>query len=82
MMKKLEGDRRINATLWRKIEDNSSTMAKVLSSISFYLLLTTSISFLSCRDDVMVVPMEDINTGGKTVKSEIIGMYLLNEGPK
>ena len=34
----------------------------------------------SCRNDVMVVPMEDINTGGKTVKSEIIGMYLLNEG--
>ena len=34
----------------------------------------------SCRDDVMVVPMEDINTGGKTVKSEIVGMYLLNEG--
>ena len=34
----------------------------------------------SCRDDVMVVPMEDINTGGKTVKSEVIGMYLLNEG--
>jgi hypothetical protein len=28
----------------------------------------------------MVVPMEDINTGGKAVKSEIIGMYLLNEG--
>jgi hypothetical protein len=24
--------------------------------------------------------MEEINTGGKTVKSEIIGMYLLNEG--
>ena len=24
--------------------------------------------------------MEDINTGGKTVKSEIVGMYLLNEG--
>ena len=34
----------------------------------------------SCRDDVMVVPMENIDTGGKTVKSEIIGMYLLNEG--
>jgi hypothetical protein len=28
----------------------------------------------------MVVPMEDINTGGKVVKSEIVGMYLLNEG--
>lgn len=24
--------------------------------------------------------MEDINTGGKVVKSEIVGMYLLNEG--
>ena len=34
----------------------------------------------ACRNDVMVVPMEDIDTGGKTVKSEIIGMYLLNEG--
>ena len=34
----------------------------------------------SCRDDVMVVPMENIDTGGKAVKSEIIGMYLLNEG--
>ena len=44
--------------------------------MSFIVLL----SFYSCRNDVMVVPMEDINTGGKTVKSEIIGMYLLNEG--
>ena len=34
----------------------------------------------SCRNDVMVVPMEDIDTGGMTVKSEIVGMYLLNEG--
>ena len=34
----------------------------------------------ACRNDVMVVPMEDVNTGGKAVKSEIVGMYLLNEG--
>ena len=34
----------------------------------------------ACRNDVMVVPMEDIDTGGKAVKSEIVGMYLLNEG--
>ena len=34
----------------------------------------------ACRNDVMVVPMEDIDTGGKTVMSEIVGMYLLNEG--
>lgn len=36
--------------------------------------------FLSCRNDVMVVPMEDIDTGGRAVSSEVIGMYLLNEG--
>ena len=36
--------------------------------------------FIACRQDVMVVPMEDIDTGGKTTKSEIVGMYLLNEG--
>ncbi len=34
----------------------------------------------SCREDVMIVPMQDIDTGGKVQKSEIIGMYLLNEG--
>ena len=38
------------------------------------------ITLASCRQDVMIVPMEDIDTGGKTQKSEIIGMYLLNEG--
>ena len=44
------------------------------------LLIWPLLILASCRDDVMVVPMEDINTGGKTVKSEIVGMYLLNEG--
>ena len=34
----------------------------------------------ACRQDVMIVPMENIDTGGKAVKSEIVGMYLLNEG--
>ena len=52
-----------------------------LSKLSLLSLLSLIIILLSsCRNDVMVVPMEDINTGGKTVKSEIIGMYLLNEG--
>ena len=36
--------------------------------------------FTACRKDVMVVPMENIDTGGTTTKSEIVGMYLLNEG--
>ena len=49
-------------------------MKRVLLYIWPLLMLT------ACRNDVMVVPMEDINTGGKTVKSEIVGMYLLNEG--
>ena len=49
-------------------------MKRLLLYIWPLLMLT------ACRNDVMVVPMEDINTGGKTVKSEIVGMYLLNEG--
>lgn len=44
------------------------------------LLYISILLFAACRDDVMVVPMEDIDTGGKAVKSEIVGMYLLNEG--
>ena len=47
---------------------------------SFVIMSLISVLLSACRNDVMVVPMEDINTGGKTVKSEIIGMYLLNEG--
>ena len=49
-----------------------------MKKLFYYILPLLMLS--ACRDDVMVVPMEDINTGGKTVKSEIIGMYLLNEG--
>ena len=44
------------------------------------LLYIWPLLLAACRNDVMIVPMEDINTGGKTTKSEIIGMYLLNEG--
>ena len=39
-----------------------------------WLYIWPLLMLASCRDDVMVVPMEDINTGGKTVKSEVIGM--------
>ena len=48
--------------------------------ISHFLILSISHFLIACRDDVMVVPMENIDTGGKTVSSEIVGMYLLNEG--
>ena len=47
---------------------------------SFVIMSLISVLLSACRNDVMVVPMEDINTGGKTWRSEIVGMYLLNEG--
>ena len=49
-------------------------MSILLIHLFTFLLLT------ACRQDVMIVPMENVDTGGKTQKSEIIGMYLLNEG--
>ena len=52
-----------------------------MKKIAYYALCIMNCALISaCRNDVMVVPMEDINTGGKAVKSEIVGMYLLNEG--
>jgi len=53
-------------------------ISKVKTLLSFYLF--TLLFLCACRQDVMIVPMENIDTGGKTTKSEIIGMYLLNEG--
>lgn len=53
-------------------------ISKVRSILPFYYF--TLLLLCACRQDVMIVPMENIDTGGKTTKSEIIGMYLLNEG--
>ena len=49
-----------------------------MKQLWFYLLTLWLLT--ACRQDVMIVPMERIDTGGKAQKSEIIGMYLLNEG--
>ena len=49
-------------------------MRRIIPYICILLML------VACRDDVMVVPFEDIDTGGQAVKGEIVGMYLLNEG--
>ena len=49
-----------------------------MKQLVYYIL--TLLVLASCRQDVMIVPMENIDTGGKTTKSEIVGMYLLNEG--
>jgi len=42
----------------------------------FFILMLLS----SCRHDDYIIYSIDEDTGGKTVKSEIVGMYLLNEG--
>ena len=42
----------------------------------FFILMLLS----SCRHDDYIIYSIDEDTGGKTVKSEIMGMYLLNEG--
>lgn len=49
-------------------------MRRLIPYICMLLML------VACRDDMMVVPFEDIDTGGQAVKGEIVGMYLLNEG--
>ena len=66
-----------NNILSRK--DIKKICSSVIMSLRF-VLLSSLVLLSACRNDVMVVPMEDIDTGGKTVKSEIVGMYLLNEG--
>ena len=68
----------INKTMILSIKKLCSYVLAVASA--FASLMSFLVILSSCRNDVMVVPMEDINTGGKTVKSVIIGMYLLNEG--
>lgn len=42
----------------------------------FFILMLLS----SCRHDDYIIYSIDEDTGGKTIKSEIMGMYLLNEG--
>lgn len=49
-------------------------------AVNYALCIVNCALIAACRNDVMVVPMEDIDTGGQAVKSEIVGMYLLNEG--
>lgn len=49
-----------------------------MKQLAYYIL---TLLFLSaCRQDVMIVPMEKSDPGGKTQQGDIVGMYLLNEG--
>ena len=49
-----------------------------MKRLTYYILTLLLIS--ACRQDVMIVPMEKSDPGGKTQKGDIVGMYLLNEG--
>ena len=49
-----------------------------MKQLAYYILTLLLLS--ACRQDVMIVPMEKSDPGGKTQQGVIIGMYLLNEG--
>ena len=49
-----------------------------MKQLAYYILTLLLLS--ACRQDVMIVPMEKSDPGGKTLQGDIIGMYLLNEG--
>ena len=49
-----------------------------MKQLTYYILTLLLLS--ACRQDVMIVPMEKSDPGGKTQQGDIIGMYLLNEG--
>ncbi len=49
-----------------------------MKHLAYYIL--TLLLLCACRQDVMIVPMEKSDPGGKTQKGDIVGMYLLNEG--
>ncbi len=49
-------------------------------NIYLYISLTITLLVSSCRTDDIIVYMENEDIGKKTDKTEIIGMYLLNEG--
>ena len=52
---------------------------RLLSASAFSLLSATAVLFTSCRHDEPVIPVEE-EQHGDTVRNEITGFYLLNEG--
>ena len=46
----------------------------------FVILILTVLQFFACRSDETIIYMEDEDTGVTTTKSEVVGLYLLNEG--
>ena len=52
---------------------------RVRRALPFYLFIILLLA-ASCRDEHLIVYAEETDTGKETVSSEIIGMYVLNEG--
>ena len=44
------------------------------------IYITILLSIVGCRTDDYIVYMEDEDTGAKTEATEVLGMYVLNEG--
>ena len=51
-----------------------------LITLSLFHVFAFSLLLSSCREEHLIVYAEDEDTGGETVVSDIIGMYVLNEG--
>ena len=63
----------------RKIAALSLTLAFPLS-LSLMFSLALALIFSSCRDEHLIVYAEEEDTGKEAVVSDIVGMYVLNEG--
>ena len=50
------------------------------SSLALVLIATAMVILSGCRGDELIAYSEDEDTGGEAVKTNIVGMYVLNEG--
>ncbi len=46
----------------------------------FFLYIALLMTLMGCRTDDTIIYMEDEDTGIVTEKTEVLGMYVLNEG--
>ena len=56
----------------------NSCKGRVKTFLPFYLFAL--LFFQSCRTDDIIVYAEDVDTGARSVASEVVGLYVLNEG--
>ena len=59
---------------------SKSNSNRIIYALRITLVLCAVLTLGSCRDDEQVIYHENEDTGGTTVVSNIVGMYVLNEG--